>query len=178
MLKVDCKTPYIFLDKSKNCLLCFSDLDNFLQYVTPSNFLDGIEIVKHAFDFVGKEFRPGQTEQCCNFVREILQRVGCNVGTTSHPSDGTHPVYPGYANSLAGDDIGAEISFADLLQGDIIFFKNTYGDWPEGTITHIGIFVGDNSFIHRSTSLRPVEHVEISDYWRKKFVEGRRIFKA
>ena len=35
-------------------------------------------------------------------------------------------------------------------------FKNTYGDWRDGVITHVGIYVGDNNMVDRSTSAHPV----------------------
>jgi probable lipoprotein NlpC len=63
------------------------------------------------------------------------------------------------ANSLAGPDMGMPIWRRESLQrGDIVFLYNTYGNFPEGTITHVGIYAGEGAYIHRPTSDRPVTH--------------------
>ncbi|MFC7685744.1 LysM peptidoglycan-binding domain-containing protein [Ureibacillus sp. GCM10028918] len=55
------------------------------------------------------------------------------------------------------------------LPGDIIFFKNTY---IEG-ISHMGIYIGDNQFIHAGSS--GVQVAKLSyDYWSSKFVAFKR----
>jgi len=129
-----------------------------------------------ALAWAGKEFKPGITEQCCNFVREVLLEAGYNPGVTEKPSDNYFPTSEGYANSLAGDDIGKKISRKDLEPGDLVFFKNTYGNYPEGTITHVGIYTGDGYFVHRPTSARPVEEVLLDNYCSGQcFAEGRRL---
>ncbi|WP_249661820.1 C40 family peptidase, partial [Lysinibacillus fusiformis] len=55
------------------------------------------------------------------------------------------------------------------VPGDLVFFENTY---KEG-ISHMGIYIGDNKFIHAVT-----DGVEISDvtytYWSSKLVAYKR----
>ena len=55
------------------------------------------------------------------------------------------------------------------IPGDVVFFKNTY--LP--TISHMGIYIGNNQFIHAGT-----DGVEVSDlsydYWKTRFVAYKR----
>jgi cell wall-associated NlpC family hydrolase len=140
-----------------------------------SKYADTTKLVKVAEFWVGKDFKPGQTEQCCYFVRHCLKEAGLNIGVTKKPSDGLS-TSEGYANSLAGDDIGTKIEkISSLMPGDLVFFKNTYGNWPDGTITHIGIYVGNGNFVHRPTASRPVEKAYLESYGH--FREGRRLLK-
>jgi len=141
--------------------------------VEKKKYIDGQKLTSIALDWNGKDFRPGQTEQCCYFVRQCLKQAGITAGITAKPSDGL-TTSEGYASSLAGDDIGLKVEKKDLLPGDLLFFKNTYGDWPEGTITHIGIYTGNGYFIHRPTASRPVEKADLENYGH--FREGRRLY--
>lgn len=136
------------------------------------------KVMKTAHEWVGREFNPELNEQCCYFVRNIFSLAGMELGVTEKPSDNFFPTGEGYANSLAGDDIGKKINkISELQEGDLIFFKNTYGNWPDGTITHIGIYSGNEEFIHRSTNYHLVEVQSMKTYHNgTKFLEGRRIF--
>lgn len=133
-----------------------------------------------ALSWVGKDFRPGQGEQCAQFVRAMFAQAGEVVGVAARPSDWQHtqslPQGPGYANSFAGDDVGELVSSVGRLQpGDVVMFHNTYGDYPRGTITHVGLYTGGGYMVHRPTAARPVERVALAGYWEGLFVEGRRV---
>lgn len=137
------------------------------------------QVVVAARSWVGREFNPGQSAQCANFVRAVFSSAGVPVGTASRPDD-VHlipgePLSPSYANSFAGNEVGKRvISMAALQPGDIVMFYNTYGNWPAGVITHVGIYDGGGYFIHRPTSSRPVERGHLSGFWADKFAQGRR----
>ena len=58
---------------------------------------------------------------------------------------------------------------ANPVPGDAVFFKNTY----ISTISHMGIYIGDNQFIHASSN--GVEVSSLShDYWDTRFVAFKR----
>lgn len=187
MIKVDTKAnPYGLLLPEKN--LFFSDSDNLRKYVNEpeekpveKTFIETKNIVIIAGEWVGYDFHPGQREQCAAFVRDVIKEAGFNVGETKNPSDLSllppgSALAPYYANSFAGDDIGLKITKpSELLPGDIVLFKNTYGDWLPGVITHVGIYVGNNFFIHRPTSAKPVQKDSLTAYGH--FAEGRRLYK-
>ena len=63
-----------------------------------------------------------------------------------------------------------------LKKGDLVFFFDTYE--IDRIITSTGIYLGDNKFIHSSSS-HGVTISEINDpyYWKDKFFFGTRVFK-
>ncbi len=63
----------------------------------------------------------------------------------------------------------------DLKKGDLVFFIRSYK--TNNFITHSGIFIGDNKFIHTSSSVG-VTITPMSDtYWNEKFLFGTRVFE-
>lgn len=57
------------------------------------------------------------------------------------------------------------------IPGDLIFFKNTY----RATISHMGIYLGNNEFIHASTS-EGVSIISLDNhYWKERFVSFKRL---
>lgn len=140
--------------------------------MTKNNNDWGDRIAAAAKAWEGKNFRPGQREQCMNFVRHILSEVKhplANV-VTKKPVDG-HWTGPALASSLAGRDLGEMITkIEDLEAGDIVFWNDTYhvpGFGP-GTITHVGIALSNRQFIHRNTNSRPI-NVQQFGYYGNKF---------
>lgn len=136
-------------------------------------------VARVAEQWVGQHFRPGQKEQCAAFVRAMFLKVGIDLPNAANPSDRRlipeEPLGPGYANSFAGDEVGPKVPFTGLLPGDIVMFRNTYGNYPRGVITHVGIYVGGGMMVHRPTSDRTVEQAGIaSGFWRDLFAEARR----
>lgn len=121
----------------------------------------------------GRHFNPGQPAQCTFFVRAIANEVGINLGVSSRPWDShlRQPLTPGTVSGLAGLDIYRSTRWVttvgQLQLGDIVFFKNTYvPPWltPEQAktgLTHVGIYVGGGTVIHRPTESSPVERVSV-----------------
>ncbi len=63
---------------------------------------------------------------------------------------------------------------SQLHKGDLVFFINTYN--TSKYITHAGIFIGNNQFIHTSSS-RGVTITSLNNsWWKDKFIFGTRIF--
>lgn len=62
----------------------------------------------------------------------------------------------------------------NLVRGDLVFFIRSYN--TPNYITHVGIYLGNNEFIHTSVNYG-VTITSLNDkYWRPKFVFGTRIF--
>jgi probable lipoprotein NlpC len=118
-------------------------------------------VVEVAKSWVGRDFNPGVEAQCAPFVRHVFAEAGVPVGNAAHPTD-AHLLYasdglsPNFANSFAGDDVGIRVSLSEAQPGDIVMFKNTYGNWREGVLTHVGIYVGNGMMVDRSTMAHPV----------------------
>jgi cell wall-associated NlpC family hydrolase len=68
---------------------------------------------------------------------------------------------------------GRAVNRGTMLPGDLVFFTNAAGKG----ITHVGIFVGGEDFIHSSTQ-RGVITSSLQDvYYRKYYVGARKIIK-
>ncbi len=59
-----------------------------------------------------------------------------------------------------------------LQEGDLVFFKN-----PRGAISHVGVYVTNNKFVHASVS----NGVMISDlddpYWKQRYKGAGRVVR-
>lgn len=162
----------------------FSSIEGLTQWAIEKSSRPNLGecVAREALSWVNEDevFNPAVPAQCCIFARRVFKDCGIKLGITKNPSDKIGPPkYPlgeGHSNSLAGNDIGEKLLFKNLQPGDLVFFKNTYGDWPEGTITHIGIYTGAGYFVHRPTKSGTVKKTLFSEYYGgKKFVEGRRV---
>lgn len=62
------------------------------------------------------------------------------------------------------------VSKSSLKEGDLVFFTNS-----NGKISHVGIYLSDNTFVHSSTS-HGVSFSKLTDtYWNKHFYKGGRV---
>ena len=118
-------------------------------------------VVQIALDWVGKDFHPGQSAQCAPFVRYVFEQANVDVASSVRPSDFDllgpgDGLSPSFADSFAGNDVGRKVDLAEAKPGDIVMFNNTYGEWRDGVITHVGIYVGGSMMVDRSTSAHPV----------------------
>lgn len=67
--------------------------------------------------------------------------------------------------------VGENIEKEDLQPGDLVFFKTL-----KHAFSHVGIYLGDNKFVHAPASGGKVrvENMDLK-YWQKRFNGGRRI---
>ncbi len=63
---------------------------------------------------------------------------------------------------------------AGLKKGDLVFFIRTYR--TSNYITHSGIYLGDNQFLHASSSQGVTITSLDNSWWKDKFIFGTRIF--
>lgn len=73
-------------------------------------------------------------------------------------------------NSASQATVGEAISLRDAEAGDLVFF-NTSGSG----VSHVGIYIADNMFIHASTSIGVTINSLAEEYYRKRFVSVRRV---
>lgn len=116
------------------------------------------EVVNAARQWPGTPFNYGVKAQCCMFVRHVFKQAGIRLPVVAFPSDYHLLVKDGlstgegYADSLAGDEVGPKVALANAQAGDIILFKDSYNDgWSPGIITHVGIYMGEETMIDRPT---------------------------
>ncbi|GAB3020527.1 C40 family peptidase [Bowmanella dokdonensis] len=118
-------------------------------------------IHQQSLQWLNKPYRVGEAEQCMNWTRKVL-KAACGEQFASletqtpwdkHLLGEDDQLLPEHADSLASEEFGIRLSrIEDLQPGDLVFLHNTYGNWAEGVITHVGIAVGEGQYIHRMTS--------------------------
>jgi cell wall-associated NlpC family hydrolase len=118
-------------------------------------------LVFDAMGFLGVPYRRGGTNastgfDCSGFVRSMFEQ---SVGK----------VLPRRASEQAAAT--EKIDKQDLKPGDLVFFNTM-----RQTFSHVGIYVGDNKFIH---SPKPGQQVRVDDmrqaYWERRFTGARRV---
>ena len=121
----------------------------------------GESIAKTAKEYLGSRYRHGGSGpkyfDCSGFVKFIYGKYGIELPRSSS----------------AQASVGTKISKDELQVGDMLVFSNTYRPGP----SHTGIYLGNNKFIHASTSSKGVIISDLnSNYYRKHFSYGRRVF--
>ena len=119
-------------------------------------------LLQYALSNEGVIYHKGGTTpengfDCSGFVRYVFDQV---QGVT----------LPHSAQALS--KIGDRIKTTDLLPGDLVFFR-----FMRSTISHVGIYLGNNEFIHASsTRTGSVIISNLTDsYWAKHFALVRRL---
>jgi murein DD-endopeptidase / murein LD-carboxypeptidase len=122
------------------------------------------DIIKSARKFLGVPHCMGGTTVKCMDCSGLLLAVFAAHGIKlPHNSE----EQARYGKIIAASD--------DLKKGDLVFFIKSYK--TNSFITHSGIYLGDNQFIHTS-SKNGVTITSLKDpWWREKFIFGTRIFK-
>ena len=119
------------------------------------------ELVINAMGFLGVPYHRGGTSletgfDCSGFVRAMYQQT---VGL----------ILPRSADQQAAAT--QTIDRSDLRPGDLVFFNTM-----RRAFSHVGIYIGDNKFIHspRSGSEVRVEDMRMG-YWQTRFNGARRV---
>jgi len=67
--------------------------------------------------------------------------------------------------------LGRKVSKKKLKPGDLVFFR------PSRRYQHVGIYIGENAFIHSSTSKGVIKSKLDNVYWKKKYTFAKRLLK-
>lgn len=67
---------------------------------------------------------------------------------------------------------GIQISKNNLKPGDLVFFKT---NWRGGSGLHVGIYNGNDQFIHASTTKGVMTSSLNEKYWKQRFYQARRL---
>ena len=120
-------------------------------------------------------------QEAANYVKQF---VGCKYvygGSTPNGFDCsglTMYVYKKYGISLshsatAQSKVGTKVERANLQPGDLVFFKNYRTNTGIG---HVGIYIGNNQFVHASTEKTGVITSSLTGSYSSRYVTARRIF--
>jgi len=121
------------------------------------------EIIETAQKYLGVPHCMGGTTMKCMDCSGLLFTVFANYGIQlPHNSE----EQARYGKIITGME--------ELKKGDLVFFIRTYK--TNRFITHSGIYVGNNKFIHTSTS-NGVTITSLNDpWWKEKYLFGKRVF--
>ena len=72
--------------------------------------------------------------------------------------------------SSAQSGYGRTVSKSNLQPGDLVFFDTM----DKGKVSHVGMYIGNNEFIHAANSKKGVIKSTLTGYYDKKFINARR----
>ena len=119
------------------------------------------QISDSALDLIGVRYKfggesPDKGLDCSGLVRYVFEQV---MGVT----------LPHSAREQA--KIGDKVDLDELQPGDLVFFNTR-----RFAFSHVGIYLGDNSFIHAPNRRSSVKVASIEGrYWKKRFNGARRL---
>lgn len=119
-------------------------------------------VVTYAKQYLGYPYVYGGCSSrgfdCSGFVKYVFANFGVTLNRTAS----------------AQMDNGTSVAKADLQPGDVVFFKKSGSGASRAS--HVGIYVGNNQFIHASTSKTGVIISDMdSAYYTTGFVGARRM---
>lgn len=119
------------------------------------------ELVIHALALIGVNYKfggntPADGLDCSGLVSHVFQEVAGLVLPR---------------NSQAMSKLGAKIDRPELQPGDLVFFNTR-----KRAFSHVGIYIGEQRFVHAPSRDREVEVADMHDrYWQKRFNGARRV---
>lgn len=121
----------------------------------------GQEIANYALQFVGCRYVHGGTSpkgfDCSGLTTYVYKQFGYTLNRTC-------------SGQLKN---GRAVAMSELQPGDLVIFKR--GNTKEAA-THVGLYIGNNQFVHASTPKVGVIISKLSDaYYTTGFVGGRRL---
>lgn len=119
------------------------------------------ELAMHAMGMIGIRYKyggdaPESGLDCSGLVRHVFRQAwGKELPRTSHEIS----------------QVGTQVDARDLQPGDLVFYNTL-----RRRFSHVGIYLGDNKFIHAPSAGGRVriENMDVA-YWRKRFNGARRI---
>ena len=123
------------------------------------------DLIEYAKKFLGVRYvsggkSPSKGFDCSGFTSYVFKHFGYSLPASSAGQAGK----------------GDSIKKADLIPGDLVFFANPRVSSKR--VGHVGIYIGDNSFIHASS---PGDDVKIdsmtSSYYSRYYISSARIIQ-
>lgn len=114
-------------------------------------------LIRDAFTYLNMPYKLGgsgiNSIDCSTFTKLVYQSIGIKLPNTC------------FLQFKEGLSVDKE----QMAEGDLVFFKN------RGNVGHVGIYVGNNLFIHASSEQKKVTVASMdSSYFRRNFAGARR----
>ncbi len=127
--------------------------------IVPPSSSSVVSIAEISQRYLGVTYRYGGTNanglDCSGFVQIVFAELGLKLPRTS----------------ALQFQAGIEITREDLQEGDLVFFDTTgHG------VSHVGIYLKDNQFIHAASNPGKVTISSMTEkYWQPKYLGARRV---
>ncbi|MBU1667899.1 C40 family peptidase [bacterium] len=124
------------------------------------------EILETAKEFLGVKYiwaANGPTAfDCSGYTRYVFKQNGITL--------------PRYSGNQA--KIGTKVKFNELEKGDLVFFDTAKRS--TGKVNHVGIFIGNNKFIHASSGGKKVMITSFNKkkFYKNRFLHGQRVVNS
>ncbi len=133
------------------------EADDFISQSGPKGPATPQNILKTAFSQVGRPYKyaghkPETGFDCSGFTSWVYGQYGIKLGRSS-------------SDQISA---GKSVKQADLRPGDLVFFGR------KKRITHVGIYTGDNKYIHSPTTGKRVQESNLDDRARGEYYVGAR----
>jgi cell wall-associated NlpC family hydrolase len=121
------------------------------------------EIIETAKSFIGTKYvwaaNGPDCFDCSGFTKYVFKENGITL-----------PRYSGHQAK-----VGIRVSFDELKKGDLVFFDTERKF--RGKVNHVGIYIGDNKFIHASSAKKKVIITSFNKkpFYRRRFLRGERV---
>lgn len=130
--------------------------------VDNSSYFDrASELVMHSLALIGVNYKwggntPDDGLDCSGLVSYVFQQVAGLVLPR---------------NSQAMSKVGNKVDKTKLQPGDLVFFNTLKRPY-----SHVGIYIGEEHFVHAPRRGREVEVADMHDrYWQKRYNGARRV---
>ena len=118
----------------------------------------GDQVVSYAYNYMGVPYVWGGTSpngfDCSGFTQYVFKQMGVTL------------------NRTAAQQLKNGTSVSDLQPGDLVFFANTYT--TSAAASHVGIYVGNNQFIHAANGGVKVTSLD-QEYYAARYIGARRV---
>ncbi len=118
-------------------------------------------VISRAREFNGVRYSYGSSSRgatdCSGFTLQVFKSMGINLPRTAAQQC----------------KVGTRVKRTQLQTGDLVFFNTL------GFVSHVGIYIGNDRFIHASSGKGHVTESSLNEaYYGKKFLFGSRILSA
>ncbi|MBD2843668.1 C40 family peptidase [Paenibacillus sp. IB182496] len=121
---------------------------------------ESLNLIETGKEYLGVSYKYGAPSgvtyafDCSSFTQYVFKQYDVKLSRSSRAQAKT----------------GQKVARGSLSVGDLVFF-NTSGN----SISHVGIYAGDNKMLHASSS-KGISFANInSSYWKNKYVTARRV---
>lgn len=125
----------------------------------------GEQIAEYSKKFLGVPYKWGGTTpeegfDCSGFTYYVFKQFGIKLNRTAEEQSRQ----------------GVYVEKSELRPGDLLFFDTN--EKNNGEVTHDGLYIGDNKFIHSANPRTVVRITDLSDsFYTRTYVKAKRVIK-